>query len=49
MGAGVTSEDERNALLAEHRQRLQTLVDQLGAELAPRAARFRLANPLHGR
>jgi len=47
VSAGVDSEDERSALLAEHRRRLQVLVDQLGAELAPRAARFRLANPLH--
>src|SRR5262249_60267330 len=37
----------RAALLAEHRSRLQGLVDRIGAEVAPEVARFRLPNPLH--
>ena len=37
----------RAALLAEHRSRLQSLLDRIGAEIAPAVARFRLPNPLH--
>jgi hypothetical protein len=49
VGPEAGSEADRAALLAEHRRRLQAIVDALGAETAPRTARFRLANPLHGR
>ena len=37
----------RAALLAAHRERLQSALDVLGRELAPLEERFAIANPLH--
>jgi hypothetical protein len=37
----------REALLAAHRQRLQSALDELGRELAPQEARFAVRNLLH--